>query len=51
MSVVDEIVRGDHVDLLECIYAIAKTTRRNVKESGSYSLVHLAAGNDGTKCL
>jgi ankyrin repeat protein len=53
MSCLDEIVRNDNVDLLECVYPIYKNVlgKRNLKEPGSFSLLHLAAGNTGSKCL
>jgi ankyrin repeat protein len=37
MSCLDEIVRNDNVDLLECVYPLF--------------INHLAAGNTGSKCL
>jgi ankyrin repeat protein len=53
MSCLDEIVRNDNVDLLECVYPlfINHLAKRNLKEAGSFSLLHLAAGNTGSKCL
>ena len=53
MSCLDEIVRNDNVDLFECIYPLYTNVlaKRNLNESGSFSLLHLAAGNTGSKCL
>ena len=53
MSCLDEIVRNDNAVLLECIYPLYQQTlaKRNLKEPGSFSLLHLAAGNNGSKCL
>ncbi len=53
MSCLDEIVRNDNAALLECVYPLYQQTlaKRNLKEAGSFSLLHLAAGNNGSKCL
>lgn len=53
MTCIDEIVRNDNAALLECIYQIYQPVlaKRNLKELGSFSLLHLAAGNNGSKCL
>jgi hypothetical protein len=53
MSCLDEIVRNDNSDLLGCVFPLYQNTfvKRNLKEAGSFSLMHLAAGNTGSKCL
>jgi hypothetical protein len=53
MSCVDEIVRNDNAELLECIYPSVHQAlqKRSLKEPGSFSVLHLAAGNNGSKCL
>lgn len=53
----DEIVRDDAVDLLEAIWPEAQKFQLNQKKqqakhkSGSSSLIHVAAGAEGSKCL
>ena len=51
MSSFDELVRNDHKDLFECVYDIAETVKRDLKQPGSFGLIHLAAGQEGHKCL
>ena len=51
MTPIDEMIRNDHKDLLSCVYERVKTTKRDLKEPGSYSLVHLAASTDNSQCL
>jgi ankyrin repeat protein len=53
MSCLDEIVRNDNVELLECVYPLYQNVlaKRSLKEHGSFSLLHLASGNNGSKCL
>lgn len=53
MTPIDEIVRNDNAALLECVYPLYHSVlqKRNVKEAGSFSLLHLAAGNSGSKAL
>jgi len=47
MSPLDEIVRNDNADLLECVYPLFQNalSKRNLREPGSFSLLHMAAGN------
>jgi ankyrin repeat protein len=55
MSCLDEIVRNDNATLLECVFPLFKDSphlaKRNLKEEGSFSLLHLASGNSGSQCL
>lgn len=43
MSPVEEMIRNDHKDLLSCVFDTVKHKKRNVKEPGSFSHIHLAA--------
>lgn len=51
MTAIDEIIRADHKDLLSCLIKEAKAQKRDTKQPGSYSILHLAAGNKGKHCL
>ncbi|CDW79760.1 ankyrin repeat protein [Stylonychia lemnae] len=51
MNCFDEIVRNDNKDLFECVYTLTKNMKRNLKLAGAFSIVHLASGNTGSKCL
>jgi ankyrin repeat protein len=44
MSVVDEIIRVDNADLFECIFPHVKNMKRDTSKSGSFGLIHMAAG-------
>lgn len=47
MSPLDEIVRNDNAALLECVYPLYQNelSNRNLKTPGSFSIMHMAAGN------
>jgi len=51
LSALDEIVRNDYKDLFECIYDKVKLLKRDLKSPGSFGYIHIAAGQEGTKCL
>ena len=56
MTPLMETVRCDHNDLLSCVYKLYAKQARDVTKAGSYSLIHLAAGQEGeqeskNKCL
>ena len=51
LSSFEELVRNDHKDLFECVYDHAKLIKRDLKAHGSFGLIHLAAGQEGHKCL
>lgn len=51
LSTFDEIVRNDHAELFECVWPLASQVKRDLNEKGSFSFVHLAAGNKSAKTL
>ena len=53
LNVYEEIVRAGHADLLGCIYKQVKVLQNNRKmgQSGTFSLLHLAASTEGYNCL
>ena len=53
MNTYDEIVRNDHKDLFECIYPYTRTytNKRDLSQAGNFGLLHLAAGQEGSKVL
>ena len=53
MTTIDELIRNDHKDLLSCVYerVKAKVARRDLTKQGSFSYVHLAAGQPNSQCL
>ena len=52
MSVYHEIIRADNGDLLECVYREVKEyEKKRTMQSGTFSLLHLAASSNGQNCL
>lgn len=51
LSTLDEIVRNDHAELFECVWSQASKIKRDLREKGTFSFVHLAAGNKSGKTL
>jgi len=51
MSPIEEMIRNDHKDLLSCVYDTVKHKKRDVKQHGSFSYVHLAASVKESQCL
>lgn len=51
MTSIDEIIRNDHKDLLSCVLDHVKHFKRDVTQSQSFGIVHLASSVDNSKCL
>ncbi len=51
MTPVDEIVRNDHMDLLECVYERIKHVERDTQKQAGFGLMHLAASHPDSRCL
>jgi len=51
MNSIHEMIRNDNRDLLSCVYPLVKNKKRNLKEVGTYGLLHIAASTEGGKCL
>ena len=48
MTPVDEIIRNDHKDLLSCVYDKTRFVKRDLSIPGSFSVMHLAAGQNSS---
>jgi len=51
MTSIDEIIRNDHKDLLSCVYDKSRFIKRDLSIPGSFSVMHLAAGQNSSNCL
>ena len=51
MTAIDEMIRNDHKDLLSCVYDKTRFIKRDLTIPGSFSAMHLAAGQSSSDCL
>jgi ankyrin repeat protein len=51
MTSIDEIIRNDHKDLLQCVYERIKNVTRETNKQAGFGLMHLAASQPESRCL
>lgn len=51
MNCFEEIAKYDNIDLFECVFAHTRNLKRVAREAGHFTMMHIAAGSEGSKCL